>query len=150
MNAIDERITKFIKSHHVLNLATCTGNNPWACSCFYAWLKAEAAFVFSSDAQTRHIAEILQNPRVAGTIVLETKVVGKIQGIQFSGSVEQAAGPMLNKARMAYLKRFPYAIAVDTTYWILKAEYIKLTDNHLGFGTKLHWNRGNINIISEK
>lgn len=150
MNTPDTQIVKFIKQHHVLNLATCAGNQAWSCSCFYAWLEKEAAFVFSSDGNTRHAAEIGLNPKVSGTIVLETKVVGKIQGIQFTGEAELANDQLFQKARNAYLLRFPYAIAMNTTFWVLYPNFIKLTDNRLGFGKKLLWERKVLSNLSLK
>jgi uncharacterized protein YhbP (UPF0306 family) len=67
--------------------------------------------------------------------------VGKIQGIQFSGRMEIPQGEMIEKTRNAYLKRFPFAVLMDTTLWILYADQIKMTDNRLGFGKKLIWQR---------
>ena len=39
------------------------------------------------------------------------------------------------------LKKFPYAVLMKTTLWILEIEYIKMTDNRLGFGKKLIWEK---------
>ena len=43
-------------------------------------------------------------------------------------------------ARRAYLKRFPYAALAELTLWAIRPDYMKLTDNTLGFGKKLIWN----------
>jgi uncharacterized protein YhbP (UPF0306 family) len=99
------------------------------------------AFVFTSGDETRHIREVTQNPKVAGNVVLETSIIGKIQGIQFSGTLVKAEGEALAKVSSAYLKRFPFAALMDTTLWILSIEYLKMTDNRLGFGKKLLWER---------
>ena len=40
----------------------------------------------------------------------------------------------------AYLKRFPYAALAELTLWAIRPDYMKLTDNTLGFGKKLIWN----------
>jgi uncharacterized protein YhbP (UPF0306 family) len=104
-------------------------------------LEEEAAFVFTSGYETRHIRETLENNKVAGSVVLETGIVGKIQGIQFSGRMEIPQGEMIEKSRNAYLKRFPFTVLMDTTLWILYADQIKMTDNRLGFGKKLIWQR---------
>jgi len=95
--------------------------------------------VFTSDVTTRHIAEAIQQPYIAGSIVLETKVVGKLQGIQFEGILVEAGGELLKEIKIAYMKRFPFALLMDTNLWFLKLLTMKMTDNRLGFGKKLYW-----------
>lgn len=133
---IDERIIKFIKKHHVLTLASSNNNMPYCASCFYAYIKDDNTFVFTSDEKTKHMKDALQQPVVAGTIALETKIIGKIQGIQFQGILSEASE---KKAKNAYLKRFPFAILADTKLWVIKLTFVKFTDNRLGFGKKLIW-----------
>jgi hypothetical protein len=79
------------------------------------------------------------NPKIAGSVVLETMVIGKIQGIQFQGIVSIPEGELLSKAKRAYLLRFPMAVLMNTHLWVVKLTYIKMTDNRLGFGKKLIW-----------
>ena len=136
---IDSRFIKFLRKHHVLTIATTVENEPWCANCFYIYLEEENALVFTTDADTRHGEEFLKNPLVAGSVVLETIVIGKIQGIQFQGLVSEPEGDMLSKAKWAYLKRFPPAVLMDTHLWMVKLTLIKLTDNRLGFGKKLIW-----------
>ena len=137
----DPKITTFLKKHHVLTLATASGDQPWVANCFYAFDAEKMAFVFTSGYETRHIQETISNPKVAGSVVLETSIIGKIQGIQFSGTLFKAEGEALTQASSLYLKRFPFAALMDTTLWILPVEYLKMTDNRLGFGKKLLWTR---------
>ena len=136
---IEPRIIKFFRKHHVLTIATSVENEPWCANCFYVYLKEENALVFTTDTDTRHGKEFLENPLVAGSVVLETMRVGKIQGIQFQGIVSEPEGEMLSKAKWAYLKKFPPAVLMDTHLWIVKLTLIKMTDNRLGFGKKLIW-----------
>lgn len=138
---IDNRIIKFIGKHHVFTLATVAGDAPWCCNCFYAYLKDANLLVFTSDYKTRHVVEAQANPRVAGTIVLETSVVGKIQGIQFTGTMYRPEGSLQSIAENAYMSRFPFARLMDTTIWVVDLELIKMTDNLLGFGKKLIWEK---------
>jgi uncharacterized protein YhbP (UPF0306 family) len=141
MKKPDKKIAAFIKKHHVLTLATSFDGQPWCANCFYVFLEEEAAFIFTSDYDTRHIKETLKNSRVAGSVVLETSIVNKIQGVQFTGVLQLPENEMIGKSKHAYLKRFPFAALMDTTLWILYVDYIKLTDNRLGFGKKLFWER---------
>jgi uncharacterized protein YhbP (UPF0306 family) len=132
-------------------------------------MPAENALVFTSGPETRHGREMLANPRVSGGIVLETKVVGKIRGVQVSGVAQRIGeeengrrGEMENSCspvplfayspvqiqqkasafKKAYLKRFPFALAAKLDLWVLQLEYVKMTDNRLGFGKKIEWRRG--------
>ena len=141
MQQPDPKITTFLKKHHVLTLATLSGDQPWVANCFYTFVEEQMAFVFTSGYETKHIQEVMQNNKVAGNVVLETSIIGKIQGIQFSGTLTKAEGEALDKVSSTYLKRFPFAALMDTTLWILAIDYLKMTDNRLGFGKKLVWER---------
>lgn len=135
---IDKKIEKFITSHHVLTLATSTTDgHPYCCNIFYAYNKQEGTFIFTSDDHTHHAQMMSNNPHVAASIVLETRIVGKVQGLQITGEVKQAA----DGDKALYIKRFPYAAVADLQLWRLEADFMKLTDNTLGFGKKLIWQK---------
>jgi uncharacterized protein YhbP (UPF0306 family) len=136
---VDKRIIKFFLKHHVLTIATTVDNEPWCATCFYVYLEEENALVFTSDLKTRHGKEFLKNVLVAGTVALETLVIGKIRGIQFQGTISEPLGEMTAKAKSAYLRRFPVAMLMETHLWIVKLSFIKYTDNRFGFGNKLVW-----------
>lgn len=134
----DKKIERFIARHHVLTLATATAQGaPYCCNCFYAYDKAAAAFIFTSDPATHHAEMMLSNARVAASIVLETRIVGKVQGLQITGYANRAT----EADRLTYLKSFPYAAVAELHLWRLEADFLKLTDNTLGFGKKLIWQR---------
>jgi uncharacterized protein YhbP (UPF0306 family) len=141
MEKPDIAFVRFLKKHHVLTLATSFENKPWCANCFYTYMEDENALVFTSDKHTRHATEAVQNPFVSGSVVLETMVVGKIQGIQFEGHMFEANG--FDKYKMAYLKRFPFAVLSSTSIWVIDLSHMKLTDNRLGFGKKLIWKKDN-------
>ena len=135
----DKKIIEFINEHHVLTLAVSNNNIPYCANCFYSFVESERMLVFTSDENTRHIKDAINNKTVGGSIVLETKAVGKIQGIQFNGVLKELDGETLKKAKKSYLKRFPYAVLKQTKLWAVELQYIKMTDNRLGFGKKLIW-----------
>ncbi|MDR3133125.1 MAG: pyridoxamine 5'-phosphate oxidase family protein [Prevotellaceae bacterium] len=137
MPPIDPRIITFIRKRHVLTLATCHERQPYCASLFYAYLKTENLFIFTSDAATRHLAEALQNPAVAGAITLDTKTVGLIRGLQFQGALFRPSGELARRARRAYLRRFPFALLGGTPLWAIRPTFFKYTDNRLGFGKKI-------------
>jgi len=129
-----EKIESFIEKHHVLSLATSDGTELSVCSLFYFY--SERCFVVASSEDTTHIKHILKNQKVAGNILLETKEVGKIQGLQFRGNFTTLEDKSLKKL---YFKRFPYALAMKAKLWKIEVDCFKLTDNRLGFGKKLIW-----------
>lgn len=141
MNKPDKKITDFIQKHHVLTLATSTKNRPWCATCFYVYSKDENMFVFTSDDETKHVQDVKENNIVAGSVVLETSVVGKIQGIQFAGKMYLPENDLKKKVHKLYMKKYPFAKLMNTQLWILDVNYIKLTDNRLGFGKKLIWEK---------
>ena len=134
---MDEKFIHFLAKHHVLNLATCKNNTPYAASCFYAFDIQNARFIIATDEATRHMQEALHNPKVAGTVTLETKSVGLIQGMQFTGEISKED----ESARSIYYKCYPFARAMNPTIWVIRIDYAKLTDNRLGFGNKLEFHR---------
>ncbi|WP_298061252.1 hypothetical protein [uncultured Rikenella sp.] len=152
---VDPRILRFIGRHRVLTLAAAdrAGGGLWCCNLFYAYMPASAdfpdyaggMFVFTSPETTRHAAMFTDNPNAAGSVVLESKTVGRLQGLQFQGIVRRAdiSSAMLAAARQAYLKRFPFAAVMLSDLWVIEVTRFKYTDNTLGFGTKLHWPSAN-------
>jgi uncharacterized protein YhbP (UPF0306 family) len=129
-----EKIQNFISNHHVLTLSTIFENTPYSCSCFYAYDIDSTSFIVASNEDTQHIKNIKINPKIAGNIHLETKEVGKIQGLQFRGEMQKLQNKELKKL---YFKTFPYALALNPPLWQIKVNFFKLTDNRLGFGKKI-------------
>lgn len=140
MTPIDSRIEFFLHEHHVAGLATSFLDEPYCCSVFYAFMPKEQALVITSSKETKHIKDTCHNMFVAGSIHLETEEIGKIQGLQFQGMLYEPAGEEWRKAKLAYLKRFPYALLSGSSIWLIRFSFLKYTDNRLGFGKKLVWN----------
>ncbi|MEG0498489.1 MAG: pyridoxamine 5'-phosphate oxidase family protein [Alistipes sp.] len=133
---IDERITHFLGRHHVLTLATTNSQGiPYCSNAFYCYDKERNILIFSAGDETLHAQQMALHPHVAASIALETRIVGKVQGLQICGTAARAD----EQARSRYLKRFPYAALVELTLWSVTPNLLKLTDNTLGFGKKLIW-----------
>lgn len=143
MNLPENIILDFIKKHHVLTLATSENNKSWCCNCFYVFIQKSMQFLFTSDEKTKHINQALRNSDVSGSVVLETKIIGKIQGIQFTGTIEKVNKSDYLKYKLKYLKKIPYAVLNNTSLWLVNIDMIKMTDNRLGFGEKIYWYRNN-------
>jgi len=139
MNLPEKRITDFIHKHHIFTLATTANNIPYTSTCFYIYIDELNLIVFTSDHGTRHVDELIAQPLVAGAIALETTMIGKIQGIQFTGLSSELEGALYDKAHSAYLRKFPVAGFKKLTLWGIVPDFIKMTHNRLGFGTKLIW-----------
>ena len=112
-----EKIESFLDEHHVLSLATTDFKEISTCSLFYAYDDMTNSFVVASSENTTHILHVKKNPKISGNILLETKTVGKIQGVQFRGEFRELDDESLKKI------------------------YFKMTDNRLGFGKKLIWQK---------
>jgi uncharacterized protein YhbP (UPF0306 family) len=136
-----KKIEAFLSKHHVLTLATSNGVDLSACNLFYAFDVGKISFVVASSDDTEHIKNIAKNPKVAGAVVFETKIVGKIEGIQFRGEFLLLRDEELKKL---YFRKFPYALAMNPKLWQIKVNYFKLTDNTLGFGKKIIWQNSSL------
>jgi uncharacterized protein len=136
-----KRMIALLHKHHLLSVATVVNDKPWCASCFYTWESQENWIIITTDEDTLHGSGFINKPDISGTIALETLRVGRIRGVQFTGKISLAEGEKLKKARKAYLLRFPYAIVASLHLWIIEPDYIKLTDNRLGFGTKIIWKK---------
>ncbi|MFI3306348.1 MAG: pyridoxamine 5'-phosphate oxidase family protein [Rikenellaceae bacterium] len=135
---IDSKIVKFIGRHHVLTLATIDSDgSPYCSNAFYSFDEERGALVFSSNPDTAHGAHMASDQRVAASIVLETKIVGKLQGLQISGRAVEGD----TRDRECYITAFPFAAVAPLSLWRLEIDFVKLTDNRLGFGKKLIWRR---------
>lgn len=123
----------------MLTLATTDADGmAWCSNAFYALDAERAQLIFASNGETVHAANMETDSRVAASVVLETRIVGRVQGCQIRGTAARGDA----EARKRYLKRFPYAAAIpDTEIWAVTLNYLKLTDNTLGFGKKLIWQR---------
>jgi uncharacterized protein YhbP (UPF0306 family) len=131
------KIATFINKHHVMSLATTDFEEQSVCSLFYAYNRDLNSFVVASSENTIHMKHIQSNNKVSGNIYLETKMVGRIQGVQFSGEFLELTDSALE---MSYFKKFPYALALTPKLWQIKVNHFKMTDNTMGFGKKLIWN----------
>ena len=138
---VDQQIIDFINEHHLLTLATSKGNIPYCCNVFYVYDVANNQLIFSSDTKTKHAKDFIANPKVAGSIVLETKEVAKIQGVQLLGKITELKKENLKAAKKQYLQAFPYARLMETHLWAMRLTFIKMTHNKLGFGKKLIWKK---------
>jgi hypothetical protein len=138
---MDKKISNYISENKVLTIATSVNNVPYCANCFYVFDEDKKILIFLSDESTRHITEAIYNKNVAGTINTEVTTVAKIQGIQFTGEFIQPNEEEKKLFYESYYDKFPFARAKPSPIWGIQLHTIKMTDNTLGFGKKLKWNR---------
>lgn len=133
-------ITRFLRRQHVLTLCAGSGMDMWCANCFYVFDEAPMALYLMTEKHTRH-GELMQiNPQVVGTIATAPRTVALIKGIQYRGEITPLQGEAEQAARQRYCCRFPVAKIASAPLWQLTLLEIKMTNNTLGFGKKLHWN----------
>ncbi|MQL49340.1 hypothetical protein BB987_04535 [Photorhabdus temperata] len=134
-------IRQYFARQHVFTLCTTAENDIWCASCFYVFDADKIALWFMTEPHTRH-GEMMQiNSQVAGTVAGQIRNIAQIKGIQFRGEAIRLEGEEDKVARARYCRRFPVAIAAKTPIWQLDLSEIKMTDNTLGFGKKICWQR---------
>ena len=135
---MDERIVKFLKKMHLASVCVIDdGGQPYAFSAFYAFDEISFSLLLASSHESSHIKFLKNSKLVAGTVALDTKIVGKIEGVQFQGVMREAC----ESEREIYFKRFFYAKAMDPKIWSISLEKVKFTSNTLGFGKKIFWQK---------
>ena len=135
---MDERIVKFLKKMHLASVCVIDDDGqPYAFSAFYAFNEISFSLLLASSNESSHIKFLKNSKLVAGTVALDTKIVCKIEGVQFQGVMREASA----SEREIYFKRFFYAKAMDPKIWCINLEKLKFTSNVLGFGKKIKWER---------
>jgi uncharacterized protein len=136
------RIDKFIRQQTCASVCCVDEqNNPHCFSCFYSYDASESCLYYKSSFDRQHSAILLKNPVVAGTILPDKLDLLKINGVQFEGIVLSLNHPLANEASSHYYRRHPVALTMSGEIWTIQINKIKLTDNTLGFGTKINWER---------
>ncbi|MBI5857710.1 MAG: pyridoxamine 5'-phosphate oxidase family protein [Sphingobacteriales bacterium] len=115
--------------------------NPYCFNCFYSYDIARTVLVYKSSPDTQHQLWLSKNPSVAGTILPDRLNLLQMKGVQFTGIVLPVNHPLAENASADYYKKHPVALAIKGEIWVIQINSIKFTDNSLGFGKKLTWNR---------
>lgn len=144
MNNADDlqHILKFLNKNHVLSLCAAADGEMWSASCFYVTGSQPMSLYFMTELKTLHGTLMAKSSQVVGTIAPHPKTIALIKGIQFRGEATVLTDDEERHARHLYCTHFPVAIAMKAPVWRLALQHIKMTDNTLGFGKKLLWNRG--------
>ena len=139
---MSQRIIDFIRKQTCGNLCCVDEQgNPYCFSFFYSFDEKEKMLFYKSSDETMHSEILHHNNKVAGTILPDKLNLLQIKGIQFEGVILPSGHPLTKIASSHYHKKHPVAIAMPGDIWIVQVNRFKFTDNSLGFGKKLIWNR---------
>lgn len=138
-----KHIQRYISRQHVFSIFAHHNHEIWPATCYYVFDSKSMSLILMTDPNSKHGQLMVANPQVAGTISTQSKAISQIQGIQFKGCVERLEGEKEQLAIALYCRRFPVALTAKLPIWQLHLDNVKMVDNKLGFGTKLHWTRDN-------
>lgn len=132
----------FLAEHRAMHLATAGGEGPHVAPLFYALDLRPFRLIFLSARETRHIQEILRDPRAAASVAYAGAEPREIRGAQLWGRV--AAPRDATACLMSYLARFAEAGNylpgdVLSHLWEFRVARARWIDNREGFGHRLEW-----------
>lgn len=131
----------YLSEHQVMTLATSGDSGPWAAAVFYA--NQGFNLYFLSADQTRHVQDLISNPRAAATIQEDYKDWPAIKGIQMEGSVSKLSGTDRKEAIALYHSKFPFIISAGAqiqsalkriSWFCLAPDRLYFIDNSRGLG----------------
>ncbi len=152
---LSKAFADFLAAQTTLTLATLSSDgSPYATDLFYVQT-ADLALYFLSDPKTRHIQNLMSEPRVSATIHGESKGWQDIRGVQLTGeaarvhvTAERARGYGLYVARYVFVGQWIRSAAMlgQVHKQLGVVELYKITprrmrwiDNTQGFGHKEEW-----------
>lgn len=142
---IEKKIIEFISKQTCGNLCCVAENgSPYCFSFFYSFDEQEMILYYKSSDDTKHSKILYKNQTAAGTILPDKLNFLAIKGIQFEGQVLEPRHPDAKNASSHYHKKHPMALAMPGDIWAIRINRIKFTDNSLGFGKKLLWERDTV------
>jgi hypothetical protein len=142
--ALDQRVTAYLREHHVMTLATHGSEGVWAAAVFY--VNDGYNLLFLSSPTSRHCRNLAESPRVSATIQQDYADWPEIKGVQLEGIATEVRGKEEQRARRLYGEKFPVirglaqapvalAKAMDNVRWYkVVPERLYFIDNSAEFG----------------
>jgi uncharacterized protein YhbP (UPF0306 family) len=143
-DALLHRVQEYLRTHHVMTLATSGPGGAAAAAVFYA--HAGSTLYFLSSPRSLHAHNIELDPRVAMTIQSECTDWAEIRGLQLDGIARRLEPRDESSARALYAAKFPFIGTLAHLPAALRDAFAKvswyevtlsrgrLIDNTLGFG----------------
>lgn len=143
-----DRVTRYLRAHHTMTIATVGQAAPHAASVFYA-VDDSLRLVFLSKPSSIHGSHIGRSARVAVTVSEDYGDWELIQGVQLWGEARLLSGTAKAGALALYLRRFPFVremldqprlaeIVRGIGVYRVEPESVAFTDNTTGvFGREM-------------
>lgn len=142
METIVQHITQFIEQQTIASVCCMGPEGDLHCfSCYYAYHEKQQLLFFKTSDDSKHMQYLLNSPALAGTILPDKLNKLSIKGVQFNGRLLPLKHPQAKDAGKLYHRTHPIALAMKGTVYTIRLDFLKMTDNALGFGTKLVWDR---------
>ncbi len=137
---MDNLIIDFLEGQKLASICCIDEHgHPQCFTCFYAFDKKRKLLYFKTSVSTLHFGLLKNNPVVAGTIQADQFNPLALKGIQFTGKAFNGSDEPHKGGGGFYHRKYPFALAVPGEMWTVHLDFIKLTDNSLGFGKKITW-----------
>jgi len=137
---VDTLIKDYINSQTIISLSVIKDESPYSFAVFYSYYAPTQTIVFKSSPSTMHAQCLLKNAAMSGCINSADTTVANLQGLQFTGN-----GGLLDETEKElisnYIAKFPFSVFKSGEYWKCQLNWVKFTNNKLGFGTKKIWER---------
>ncbi len=139
---MDDKIVGFIEEQTVATICCLDDKGlPYCFTCFYAFDSDEGLLYFKSSPTAKHSTFITETPDISGTVLPDKLNKLFAKGIQLKGKLLDPKHQFCKNASAAYHKRHPLATAMKGEIYTIQLTSLKLTDNSLGFGRKIIWER---------
>lgn len=140
MNPIPDHIKEFLHQNKVASISFIDAENkPYSINAFFVFNEEKQILIFKSSPGTKHHQFIIENAFVSGTVLPEQLDLLKIRGIQFTGQVIDNKIANSFSISAEYYKKYPVGLAIPGYIWAVKLDFLKFTDNTMGFGHKTIW-----------
>lgn len=132
---MDERILEFIKNEQLLSWAMSDEKGVYIANAFYVFDEKNLAFIIASHEDTKHIKLASKNPSIALNIAKESKIAF-LKGIQAKAKFKSASKEQIK----IYFSKLDKSAKI----YALELDWLKFTNNALGFGKKLEFYKDKI------
>lgn len=140
MNSIQDKVKSFLHENKIATVCFVDDNNkPYCINCFYVFDEENNMLIFKSSTGSTHQGLIKPAACISGTILPDAVDVLNIKGIQFVGNLIAPKEVESLKLNLKYIKKYPLSVTIFGYIWAAKLDFLKFTDNTLGFGTKTTW-----------
>lgn len=123
-------------------MATVVNELPFCAPVFFVWDNSRECFIVKSSSTTVHYSGAVTSGAVAGSLLPDVIEITHIKGLQFNGTCRTPIDSEENlHVRKLYYSRYPIGKLIDGDFLLIFPDKFKFTDNRLGFGKKLKWER---------